>query len=345
MPARRAPWHRVDYLALGGTIASVHEVGQLGAAPVLSASDIAASVPGIDEVADLHCEQFLQVPSPSITFTDLLRLRDEIARRVAAGARGIVFTQGTDTLEETAFVLDLLWDGDAPVVASGAMRNPSLPGSDGPANLLAAVEVAASEAARGIGVVVVLNDEIHAARFVRKSHTSSPSTFRSDPVGPVGWISEGRVVIATRPVGRFNLSVSSDAKIPPVAIVRLGLGEDGRILGALPDLGYRGVVLEAFGGGHVAPATLGFLGKLVDRMPVVLASRTGSGEVLSKTYRFQGSEIELLELGLIRAGALDGLKSRLLLSLCLGADYSGARTAEAFAKAGMTSGPVTIART
>jgi L-asparaginase len=195
-----------------------------------------------------------------------------------------------------------------------------------------------------MGVVVVLNDQIHAARFVRKAHTSSPSAFRSDPLGPVGWISEDRVVIATRPVGRFNLPVSSDATIPPVALVRLGLGDDGRILGALPELGYRGVVLEAFGGGHVAPATLRFLAKLVHRMPVVLASRTGTGEVLSQTYRFEGSEIDLLDLGLIRAGALDGLKARLLLALCLGEDPSGGRIAEAFEKAGMTSGPVGIAR-
>lgn len=118
---------RVDYLALGGTIASVPAEGQQGTAPMLSAVEIARSVAGIDEVAELRSEQFLQVASPSITFADLLRLRDEILKRVAAGAKGVVLTQGTDTVEETAFVLDLLWDGDAPIVVSGAMR-----GSSGP---------------------------------------------------------------------------------------------------------------------------------------------------------------------------------------------------------------------
>ncbi len=332
---------RVDYLALGGTIASVSAPGEAGAAPKLTAAEIARSVAGIDEIADLRCEQLLQVPSAAIAFADLLRLRDEIGRRVAAGARAVVVTQGTDTLEEAAYVLDLLWDGDAPVVLSGAMRHPSQPGSDGPANLLAAVQVAAAAAARGLGALVVMNDEIHAARFVRKSHTSRPSSFRSDPGGPLGWISEGRPVIASRPVGRFHVRLPADAEVPPVALVRLGLGDDGRLLGALDALGYRGAVVEAFGGGHVAPGTVRLLADLVQRMPVVLASRTGAGEVLGRTYRFHGSEIELLELGLLRAGALEGLKARLLLSLCLAAGRSTDGIAEAFAAAGMTSGPVT----
>jgi len=330
---------RVDYLSLGGTIASVVQEGKPGAIPTLSAADIAEGVDGLREIADLRCDQFLQKPSPSINFADLLQLRDELSRRVAEGARGIVITQGTDSLEETAFVLDLLWDGDAPIVVSGAMRNASLPGADGPANLLGAVQVAASEASRGLGVILVLNDEIHAARFVHKSHTSSPSAFRSDPVGPLGWIVENRPFIATRPVGRFHISLPGNLTVPPVALVRLVLGDDGRLLSALPQLGYAGAVIEAFGGGHVASATVSFLTELVDKMPVVLASRTGAGEVLSNTYRFPGSEIELLEMGLMRAGALDGLKSRILLSLCLAEGRSRDGIAQEFANAGMMSMP------
>jgi L-asparaginase len=296
-------------------------------------------VNGLGEIADLRCEQFLRRPSPSISFSDLLHLRDEISRRVAEGARGIVITQGTDTIEESAFVLDLLWEGDAPIVLSGAMRNASLPGADGPANLLGAVQAAASEGARGLGVVVVINDEIHAARFVHKSHTSSPSAFRSDPAGPLGWIVENRLFVATRPVGRFHISLSSDSTVPPVALVRLALGDDGRLLSVLPQLGYKGAVIEAFGGGHVATATVEFLRELVAQMPVVLASRTGTGEVLSNTYRFPGSEIELLEMGLLRAGALDGIKARILLSLCLARGDSRDGIAQAFASAGRMSAP------
>jgi L-asparaginase len=330
---------RIDYLATGGTIASVRSGGAPGATPTLTAEEIAGSAPEIDDVADLRTGQFMQRASTSITLADLLWLRREIALRIADGSAGVVITQGTDTIEETAFVLDLLCSGDAPIVISGAMRDPSLPGADGPANLLAAVRVAASAPARGLGALVVLNDQIHAARFVSKRHTSSPSAFQSPLTGPLGWISEGRVVIATRPVGRLHVELSPDAVMAPVALVRLSLGDDGRILPALADLGFRGTVIDGFGGGHVTPAMMPLLKRLVTQMPVVLSSRTGSGEVLSHTYRYTGSEIELLELGLISAGALDGLKARLLLSTCLAADYSPTQVIDAFETAGDMSAP------
>jgi L-asparaginase len=331
---------RIDYLATGGTIASVQTSTGLGAAPTLTAAQIAASVPGIGQVADLRTSQFMQRSSTSITLADLLRLRDEIAVRNTDGSAGVVVTQGTDTIEETAFALDVLCRGDAPIVISGAMRNPSLPGADGPANLLAAVQVAASPQARGLGTLVVFNDQIHAARFVSKRHTSSPSAFQSPLTGPVGWVSEGRTVIATRPVGRLHLELPSDAVVAPVALVRLALGDDGRILPALAGLGFRGAVIEGFGGGHVTPVMVPLLERLVTQMPVVLTSRTGSGEILTHTYRYPGSEIELLGLGLIRAGALDGLKARLLLSLCLAADCSSQTLISAFETAGATSAPI-----
>jgi|SRR5215203_2007488 len=111
-----------------------------------------------------------------------------------------------------AFVLDLLVDTDAPVVVTGAMRNPTLPGAEGPANLLTSVQVAISEAARGVGTVVVLNDEIHAARFPQKTHTSNPATFRSPLTGPIGWIAEGTARVATRPVGGHHIALPSETQ-------------------------------------------------------------------------------------------------------------------------------------
>jgi L-asparaginase len=326
---------RVDYLALGGTIASTRTDGNAGVSAVLTAQDIAASVEGIDEVADLRSSQFLQIPSASITLAQVLSLRDEIAARVAAGSRGVVLTQGTDTIEEVAFALDLLWDGDAPIVVTGAMRNPSLPGADG--SVGRPPPVAASEAARGLGALVVMNDEIHAARFVRKVHTSSLAAFQSVATGPIGWVSEGHVRIVNRPVGRTHITVAAEAAVPPVALVRLALGDDGRLLGTLAGLGYAGAVIEAMGGGHVAEVTVPLVRELSRRMPVVLASRTGSGDVLAATYRFKGSEIELLEAGLISAGPLDGLKARLLLSLCLAAGYAPGRIGVEFAGFGGAS--------
>ncbi len=274
-------------------------------------------MPEIAEVAEVSAVSFRQASSGEITVEDLIELASEIEGRVDAGASGAVVTQGTDTIEETSFVLDLLVDRAAPVVVTGAMRNPTLPGADGPGNLLASIQVAASEVARGLGAVVVLNDEIHAARFVRKAHTSNPATFRSDPVGPVGWVSEGIPRVVLRPVGRHKIKLPEGAEYRPVALHTVTLGDDGRLLAAIEELGYAGLVIEAMGGGHVPSAIVEKLGELARKMPVILASRTGGGEVLRATYGFAGSEMDLLERGLICAGPLDGLKARLFLSLLL----------------------------
>lgn len=314
------PKPRIDYLATGGTIASVRNDSGPGAAPTLTAADIAAAVPQLAHYARLVTAQFSQTSSPSLNLSDLLALRDEVARRVDAGSAGVVITQGTDTIEETAFFLDLLWDREEPIVISGAMRNPSLPGGDGPANLLAAVQVAASSTSRGLGVLVVLNEEIHAARFVHKSHTFAASTFVSPGAGPLGWVCEGRPTISLLPPRRPAIA-STGEDIAPVALVKLGLGDDGRVLDRLVDLGYRGVVIEAFGGGHLPAIMMDSFRRLIARVPVVLASRTGSGEVLSSTYQFPGSEIELLAGGAISAGLLDGLKARILLTVALSAGH------------------------
>ena len=336
---------RVDHLGMGGTIACRRVDDSPGVVPVLEAEDVSLTIPGIGEIADIRAEQFLRVSSSELTIADLLRLRDEAASRVAAGARGVIVTQGTDSIEETAYVLDLLWTHDAPLVLTGAMRHASLPGADGPANIAAAVQVAVSEAARSLGVLVVFNDEIHAARFVRKTHTTAPDTFASPAAGPLGWVTEGRPYIAVRPVGRpsgalsaaLSGTLSGEVTTPPVALLHLALGDDGRLLGALGGLGYAGAVLESFGGGHVPPAMVAPIRALLGEMPVVLASRTGVGQVLTETYRFAGSEIELLALGVIRAGSLDARKARLLLTLGLAAGYRGAALSALFADAGLSS--------
>ena len=186
MCAGRADRHwlpRVDYLATGGTIATVHDVPAASGDPTLSAETLVRSVSGIDDVANLRTAQLMQRPSPSISFGDLLRLRDEIALRVADGSAGVVITQGTDAIEETAFALDLLCAGSAPIVVTGAMRSPSLPGADGPANLLAAVQVAASTVARGLGVMVVLRrrDPRGDDLSPRRTRRSRPPSNRDSP--------------------------------------------------------------------------------------------------------------------------------------------------------------------
>jgi L-asparaginase len=307
----------VAVLSLGGTISSTQTKGGSGVAPSLTGEALVEDVPEISEVAEVSAESFRQVPGSELTLEDLIELATEIEGRIDAGATGVVVTQGTDTIEETCFVLDLLVDRDAPVVVTGAMRNPTLPGAEGPANLLASVRVATGEAARGLGTMVVLNDEIHAARFVQKSHTSNPATFRSPLAGPVGYVFEDNVRIVTRPVGRRHIELPEETRDHPVALYTVGLGDDGRLLEQIGRLGYEGLVIEAFGVGHVPSVMAEPLESLANEMPVVLASRTGSGEVHRETYGFTGSESDLLERGLINAGMLDGPKARLFLSLLL----------------------------
>ncbi len=306
----------VAVFSLGGTI-SATETGGSGVEPTLTGEALVEDVPEIAEVAEVSADSFRQIPGSELTLDDLVELSTEIKNRIDEGAKGVVVTQGTDSIEETAFVLDLLVDAEAPVVVTGAMRNPTLPGAEGPANLLASVQVAASEAARGIGAVVVLNDEIHAARFVQKTHTSNPATFRSPLTGPIGWISEGNPRVATHPVKRYHIALPPETQDRPVALYTVALGDDGRLLSAIEQSRYEGLVIEAFGAGHVPSVMVEPLEELTAEMPVVLASRTRGGEVLKNTYGFPGSETDLLERGLINAGMLDGSKARLLLSLLL----------------------------
>lgn len=323
----------VQVYSLGGTIAMTSSGDGPGVVPALTADALVAAVPDLERSARVQAASFRQLPGAHLTIDDLIDLAGAIKTAVAGGCHGVVITQGTDTIEETAFALDILLREEAPVVVTGAMRNPSLPGADGPANLLAAVQVAASSAARGRGVMVVLNDEIHAAFLVQKTHTTSPAAFKSKLAGPIGWVAEGRIRIPLRPGPRPHVPVGAGEQDAPVALITTGLGDDGRLLTTLPELGFRGAVIEGLGVGHVPERLVPRLEALAVAMPVILASRTGAGEILRATYGFPGSEFDLIKRGLIPAGLLDGPKARILLSLLLraGADRAAiVATFEAF---------------
>lgn len=330
----------VSVLALGGTIASTG--AGAGVTPTLTAEQLVESVPGLADVARIEADTFRQVPSPELTLVDLVALAREIERRIDAGDTGVVVTQGTNTIEETAFTLDLLVQTDAPVVVTGAMRNPTLPGADGPANLLAAVSTAASPDARAIGTLVVFADEIHAARYVRKAHTQSIMPFRSSPIGPIGWISENVPRIGARPVGRRHLDLGEISQAPPVALLTFGSGDEGLLAAAVKPAGYRGLVVEATGGGHVTERSVEELERLAGQMPVVLASRTAAGEVLSRTYSFVGSEVDLAERGLINARAMTAARARVLLRLLLAAGATIEDARQAFEALGTPGAPATL---
>jgi L-asparaginase len=274
----------------------------------------------LSDVAEIVAVTFRQTPSGDLTFSDLIELAKEIDGAFDSGSDGVVITQGTDTIDETSFALDLLVHGTRPVVVTGAMRNPSLAGADGPANILASVRVASSRDAAGLGTLVVFNDEIHAARFVRKTNTSSPSTFHSPTCGPLGWVVEDRTRIVFGVAALATIAQVNPDTVPEVALVKCSLGDDARFIDQIASLGYAGAVIEGFGGGHVPARLVAALEKLSTQMPVVLASRTGSGEILKETYGFAGSERDTLSRGLFSAGALDGTKARVLLSLVLSSE-------------------------
>lgn len=316
---------RIALLALGGTIASPVDAAGTGATATLTADDIAGDL-GMRADVDLETRTLRMIASSNLTLDDV---RD-LARLIAeTDADGIVVTVGTDALEEVAFALDASLAGNRPVVVTGAMRNVGHPGPDGPANLLGALRVAAHPDARGQGVIVVFADEVHSARYVRKTHTSSPATFRSPTLGPLGFLVEDRVRLPFARRRRPAAVPFGDGPLPSVALVRVTLGDDPALITAAASTGCAGLVLETFGAGHVAAASLPALREAASRMPVVFASRTGSGELYEKLAAFPGSERDLRDAGLIPAGDLDGAKARLLLVLLLssGADERGIRAA------------------
>ncbi|MEH6526409.1 MAG: asparaginase [Sneathiella sp.] len=312
----------VDIISLGGTIAMKGKNATSGVVPTLTADDLVEAVPQLNEIAVIRTHSHCNVPSAHLTFEDIVTVAAEIRRLAADGSAGVVITQGTDTIEETAYALDLLLELDIPVVVTGAMRNPTRPGADGPANLLSAVLVACHLNARSLGSLVVFNDEVHAARFVRKTHTSNPSTFSSGPAGPIGWLAEDRVRIVLKPDRLPAIEPVNFDKAIKVAIIKLGIGDDGTLIDAAVATGFRGLVIEGLGGGHTSVSAANALERACAKLPVILASRTGAGETLTCTYGFPGSEIDLLSKGLIAAGRLDGCSARVLLTLLLYSENS-----------------------
>jgi L-asparaginase len=314
---------RVAIASLGGTITMTAAPGGAGVLPSLSAEDLVAAVPGLAGVAQVTTHTIATAPGASLSVADILDALAWARRAVDDGASGAVLVQGTDTIEESAYLLDLYWDRAAPLVVTGAMRSARAAGADGPANLLAAVRVAAAPASCERGVLVVMNDEIHAASRVRKMRSSGPHAFGSPSSGPLGYVEEDTAVYAASVRRVAPLPQPPVRRHPQVALIGTHLDDDGTLLDLVAAAHCGGIVIAAFGVGHVSEKLAGAVSRAIGGgTPVVLASRTGAGPTFTATYGFAGSETDLLRRGVVAAGWLDARHARLLLACLLAGSSS-----------------------
>ena len=309
----------VAVLTTGGTIAMRHDETAGGAVPQLGAEDFTTGLPS--DIPALCTEEIVNLPSSHFMVETLETIRSRAVEWIEKpNVAGVVITHGTDTMEETAYLLDVTVPGDKPIVVTGAMRTASGVGYDGYANLLAAVRVAAAPQARGLGAVIVFDDEIHAARRVTKMHTLSTGTFQSPAWGPVGRVDGGDVIVDHRQPRKL---LPWNGLEPQVPLLKLTVGVGPGSLEDALARGARGVVIEALGGGRVPPWWLPVIEQARDRgLPVVIASRCPSGRVWD-SYGYPGAYRSLVDLGSLFAPGINGQKARIRLMAVLAAAQTG----------------------
>lgn len=304
----------IHIISMGGTISMTK--GERGVVPTLTAADLLESVPGIDKLAQIECTTLKTVASPNLTFDDLFDLRHAIKDALAMGAEGIVVTMGTDTMEEAAFAVEIILGTSKAVVFTGAMRNPTLPSNDGPGNLYSAVQAAASGYLNGLGVMVLMNDELHAASHVKKVHSSSLSAFQSPETGPVARIHEGKIIpMASFPATPL-IDVKRDEKVPVVPVIECVMDGNEILLDGLSTDKIDGLIIAGFGGGRVSATMADKLEALAMEVPVVVTTRAGQGPVSQRTYGYPGGEIDLKKRGVFNS-SWQPRKARLLLTFAL----------------------------
>lgn len=290
----------VTIVSTGGTIASTADEDE-GADPSLSSDDLVAAVPDLEAVAEVRTDDFSNVPSAHFTVSDMVALVDRLEDLDDdAGTDGIVVTQGTDVLEETALFVERCYDGETPVAFTGAMRSPSLAGPDGPANLLASVRVVSTAEAAG-RVVVVFNDRVLQPGEVTKTHSMNVDTFRAPEFGPIATVDEDRVRWVRTLERDPTHDIDPDAASADVHAVTVTVDMPPAQVEAAADAD--ALCLAATGAGHIPPAIIEPLSALIDGgTPVVATTRCPEGRLARDTYGFRGSEQTLRELGCYYSG-------------------------------------------
>lgn len=314
----------IHLLFTGGTISMQRDVTAGGNVPTHGGEALVSFAPGLDEIAPFRIENWAKLPACHLGQDRLWALRERV-REIAEGGEvgGVVITHGTDTIEETAYLLARTLPGGLPVAITGAMRTSSDEGWDGPRNLLDAARVAASPESAGRGTMVVFNGQIFAGETAVKTHATDLAAFSAPHAAPIGRVEGGRVTFggvsprrapATRPEGLGAR----------VALVSLVVGDDGTLLDlARPE--HDGVVVEAFGSGNMPPGAVPAVRRWLDEgKPVVLATRCAQGEV-TPIYAFEGGGARTVAMGAIPAGPRTPSQARmeLVLALSAGVAYGG----------------------
>ena len=308
---------KVDIVFTGGTISMTVDEKIGAAIPSLSGEQIMSMVTNIDKVADIEVFNFDEIPGPHMTPEKMLNLRNYINDILSNDdISGVVVTHGTDSLEETAYFLDLTLDTPKPVIVTGAMRSSDELGYDGPSNLAAAVCTAISDEAYNKGVLVVLSNEVLLASEATKTNTLTLNTFKSLTCGPLGIIDCDKLVLSRDIVNRKTIVV--DKVESDVALIKSGAGMDESFIKFAADKGCKGIVIEAMGRGNIPPGMLkGVEYARSKDIPVIIATRCHSGRVFD-SYGYLGSGRDLRNLGCIFAGDLPGQKARIKLIVALG---------------------------
>ena len=313
---------------MGGTIAAT--IDEHGNSVLTDLKDFVQQFHAFDGKVNIDVNSFSKLGGFETRIEDVVPLANELNRAVQEdNLDGIVVIMGTNLMEEIAFAIHILVPSEIPIVVTGAMRIATAISADGAGNLFSAIATAADPACRGMGTLVVFNDEIHSAQFVQKMHTANTSAFKSEFL--LGYVVEGKASIRTKPLKRSLpwLKVGTEPK--DVLLYSSYFSDTGRILDALETIPYDGIVVDGTGCGSVAYWVLEKLDALHKKMPIVIAARPGHGDVLTATYgKGYGCPEYFVDNGYLMAGILDARKARVLLTFLLMAGCSEEEIRESF---------------
>ena len=313
----------------GGTISMKVDERIKAAVPTLTGEEIMSMVTGIEEFAEIESYSFSSMPSPHMTFKTMIKLSKFIKELLERDdIDGVVITHGTDTLEETAYLLDLTINSNKPIVITGAMRSGSELGYDGPSNLAASICTAISDDAKGRGVLVCFNGELNSASEVTKANSMALNAFRTPNFGPIGIVDNNKVMFYRETKNTETYDVSDIKK--DVALIKCVADMDSTLMEFVIEKGFGGIVIEGLGRGNVPPKMVEGIKRAIEKeVPVVIVSRCFEGRV-HESYGYEGGGKMLKDLGVIFGDTLAGQKARIKLVLAINSGLSYERIRDIF---------------